>query len=216
MFALGQVAMGGVASLVRPWRYMLMALNIPCFLLVACYFFLSESVRWLLSKQKYAEARTVLETVARVNKTQISEKSMQALMTPRLQTEQVRALSSNIWFWCLYRLIYVNNCFQDEAGNQGLIKMVFRSRVLLRRVCTTPIWWVACTFVYYGLSINSIGLSGDMYLNYIFTCAVEIPGFLSALFTLSKLGRKWTLASGFILSAGCNFTFAFLSTGNLI
>lgn len=92
MFALGQVTMGAVASLVRPWRYFLMTLNIPCFLLLVCYFFLSESVRWLLSKQKYAEARTVLEKVASVNKTKISEKSMQALMIPPLQTEQVRAL----------------------------------------------------------------------------------------------------------------------------
>lgn len=93
MFALGQVTVGAVASLVRPWRYLLMALNIPCFLLLVCYFFLSESVRWLLSKRKYAEARTVLEHVARVNKTQISEKSMQALMTPLKQTERVRAFS---------------------------------------------------------------------------------------------------------------------------
>ncbi|XP_026319002.1 solute carrier family 22 member 7-like [Hyposmocoma kahamanoa] len=187
MFALGQVTMGAVASLVRPWRYLLISLNIPSFLLLVCYFFLSESVRWLLSKQKYAEARRVLENVARVNKTQISEKSMQALMSPSSQTDR------------------------DEAGNPGLIKTVLRSRVLLRRVCTTPIWWVACTFVYYGLSINSIGLSGNMYLNYIYTCAVEIPGFFSALFTLPIIGRKWTLASGFLLSAGCNFAFAFIS-----
>lgn len=75
---------------------------------------------------------------------------------------------------------------------------------------------MACTFVYYGLSINSIGLSGNMYLNYIYTCAVEIPGFVSALLTLPILGRKWTLASGFIISAGCNFAFAFISKGKLV
>lgn len=107
MFALGQVIMGGVARLVQYWRHFLMALHIPSFLLVICYFFLSESVRWLLSKQKYVEARTVLEKVARVNKTQISEKSMQALMTPPLQIERVRALSTYISIWLL---VQINRC----------------------------------------------------------------------------------------------------------
>lgn len=82
MFAVGQVILGSVAWLVQPWRYMIMALHIPCFLIIAYYWLLSESIRWLLSKRKYAEARTVLEKVARFNKKQISEKSLESLMNP--------------------------------------------------------------------------------------------------------------------------------------
>ncbi|KOB58165.1 Organic cation transporter, partial [Operophtera brumata] len=82
MFAVGQVILGSVAWLVQPWRYMIMALHIPCFLIIAYYWLLSESVRWLLSKRKYAEARTVLEKVARFNKKQISEKSLESLTNP--------------------------------------------------------------------------------------------------------------------------------------
>lgn len=74
--------LGGVAWVVQPWRYMIMALHIPCFLIVSYYWILSESVRWLLSKQRYDEARQVLEKVARVNKKKISEKSMNALLNP--------------------------------------------------------------------------------------------------------------------------------------
>lgn len=82
MFAVGQVILGGVAWLVQPWRYMIMTLHIPCFLVVSYYWILPESVRWLLSKEKYAEAKVVLERVARVNRTAISEKSLYALMNP--------------------------------------------------------------------------------------------------------------------------------------
>lgn len=85
--------------------------------------------------------------------------------------------------------------------------------MLLRRVCTTPIWWITTTFVYYGLSINSTSLSGNMYLNYIYTCAIEIPGFYTAVLVLDRIGRKATLASGFIFSASCNIAFAFIPEG---
>lgn len=82
MFAVGQVTLGGVAWLVNDWRLLLMVLNIPCFLIISYYWILSESVRWLLSKEKFEEAKVVLERVARVNRKTISQKSMVALMTP--------------------------------------------------------------------------------------------------------------------------------------
>lgn len=82
MFAVGQVILGATALGIDNWRNLLMALNIPCFLVLSYYWILPESVRWLLSKGKFEEARKVLEKVARVNRTEISEKSMAALMNP--------------------------------------------------------------------------------------------------------------------------------------
>lgn len=82
MFALGQVIVGAVAWLIPAWRTYIIALHVPCFVIIAYYWLLSESVRWLLSKKRYSEAEQVLETVAKANKTFISEKSMQALMNP--------------------------------------------------------------------------------------------------------------------------------------
>lgn len=90
MFAVGQVILGGVAWLIQPWRYMILALHIPCFLIIAYYWILNESVRWLLSQQKFDEAKIVLEKVAKRNGTQISEKSMNALLTPPPKVERVR------------------------------------------------------------------------------------------------------------------------------
>ncbi|CAG9562780.1 unnamed protein product [Danaus chrysippus] len=187
MFSVGQVILGGVAWLVQPWRYMIMALHIPCFLIISYYWLLSESIRWLLSKQKNEEARRVLENVARVNKTSISEKSIQALMyTPEVPSDDA------------------------NVNKPGLIKQIISSPILLRRVCTTPIWWITTTFVYYGLSINSTGLSESIYLNYILTCAIEIPGYFTAVLVLDRIGRKITLSSGFFFSAACNIAFVFI------
>ncbi|XP_037875512.1 solute carrier family 22 member 6 [Bombyx mori] len=188
MFAVGQVVLGSVAWLIQPWRYLIMALHIPCFLIISYYWVLSESVRWLLSKRKFDDARQVLERVARINKKEISEKSLNALLNPPqpLITEST------------------------EDQGPGLIKSIIKSPVLLRRVCTTPIWWITTTFVYYGLSINSTSLSDTMYLNYILTCGIEVPGFYTAVLVLDRVGRKPTLCVGFIFSAICNIAFAFI------
>lgn len=106
--------------------------------------------------------------------------------------------------------------YQEIKEGPGLFKSIIRSRVLLRRICTTPIWWITTTFVYYGLNINATGLSGNMYLNFIFTVLVEIPGFYTAVLILDRIGRKPTLASGFIFSASCNIAFVFIRDGLLI
>lgn len=74
----------------------------------------------------------------------------------------------------------------------GLFKAIFSSRILLQRVCTTPVWWITTTFVYYGLNINSVGLSGNMYLNYILVCAIEIPGLTIFLLFLLMLSLTYT------------------------
>ncbi|XP_034829227.1 organic cation transporter protein-like [Maniola hyperantus] len=185
LFGLGQVVLGGIAWLISPWRSLLIALHLPCLLIISYYWILSESLRWLLSKNKFSEAREVLQTIARVNKKSISEKSLNTLLQPSEHTK-------------------------SQSVGPGLVRTILRSPVLLRRVCTTPIWWITAIFVYYGLSINSTGLSDTMHLNYILTCAIEIPGFYTAVLVLDRIGRKATLSSCYLISAACNIAFVFI------
>ncbi|XP_047517593.1 organic cation transporter protein-like [Pieris napi] len=187
MFSVGQAILGGVAWAIQPWRYMIMALHIPCFLIISYYWILSESIRWLLSKQKFEKAKAALENIARVNKTHISEKSMRGLLLPPVVTAE-----------------------STKENEDNLFNKILKSKILLRRVCTTPVWWITTTFVYYGLSINSTSLSDTIYLNYILTVAIEIPGFYTAVFILDRIGRKPTLSAGFFFSAACNIAFVFI------
>ncbi|XP_045769457.1 organic cation transporter protein-like [Maniola jurtina] len=187
MFSLGEGVLAGVAWLISPWRYVIMVTTIPCFLFVSYYWFITESVRWLLSKAKNAEAKHILHTIERVNKTQISDKSLEALFNP----PQPMITTTT-------------------AENLGLVRTVIRSPILLRRVCTTPLWWMAMTFVFYGLSINSTSLSDTMHLNYMLTSFVSIPGFYTSVFVSNTIGRKPTVAFGFFISAACNISFVFI------
>ncbi|KAI8422052.1 hypothetical protein MSG28_009951 [Choristoneura fumiferana] len=51
MFAIGQMLLGSVAWLVQSWRYLIMALHIPCFILVVYYWILPEGVSACLRHQ---------------------------------------------------------------------------------------------------------------------------------------------------------------------
>ncbi|XP_069357834.1 solute carrier family 22 member 3-like isoform X3 [Maniola hyperantus] len=83
MYSLGQVMLGGVFWLIGSWRYATLAVHIPCLFMIVYYWLLSESIRWLLVKEKYVEARKIIETAAKLNKKSISDKSMEALLKPQ-------------------------------------------------------------------------------------------------------------------------------------
>ena len=67
-YPLGQVIIGVVAIFVRDYKTFQVVLSCPCFVLLAVYFLIPESPRWLIAKKKYLQAERVIENAARFNK----------------------------------------------------------------------------------------------------------------------------------------------------
>ncbi|XP_072941815.1 organic cation transporter protein-like [Epargyreus clarus] len=186
MFAMGQALLGAIAWGVHEWRTLTLTLFTPIFLLVSYYWLVTESHRWLLSKNKNEEAKRTIERACYLNGKPCSEDTMNYLLTA----------------------IPPQN--RDDGGNKlYLLSRVLQSRVLLRRCCTTPVLWITTTFIYYGLSINSVSLSGNIYLNYMLIALVEIPGYFTAVLILDRVGRKITLFLGYFICSLCCIGFAF-------
>jgi len=60
------------------------------------------------------------------------------------------------------------------------------------------------TLVYYGLSLSSVELSGNKYLNFMLVNAVEIPAFLTSWYFMERFPRRKTQAFSFLASGvGC-------------
>src|SRR6202012_5898406 len=76
---------------------------------------------------------------------------------------------------------------------------VFKSRILLIRLANCCLCWITNAFVYYGLSLNSVTLAGDKYINFILVCTAEIPGYIITIFVLNKFGRKYSLCTSMVL-----------------
>ncbi|XP_026744636.1 organic cation transporter protein-like [Trichoplusia ni] len=192
-FALGQVTMGLIAWVVPNWRKLTLALYIPQFITIAYYWLISESVRWYMSKGRFDESEALLKKVAHVNGKEISEKTLAALREAAAEKLQNETITHN--------------------GNEPwLIVQVFRHKRVLVRVLVSPVWWITTTFIYYGLSINAVNMSGNRYLNYVAVAAVEIPGYWIAFVLMNVIGRRPVLASAYLVCAACQIAYIFIPT----
>ncbi|KAF9803198.1 hypothetical protein SFRURICE_018349 [Spodoptera frugiperda] len=189
-FAVGQVIMGLIAWAVPAWRPLTLALYIPQLFTIAYFWIVPESVRWYMSKGRYEESEALLKEVARVNKKQLSEKSLQALRDSAELDKQREADRK-----------------EQNVREPWLVVKVFQHKRVLFRCFVSPLWWISMTLIYYGLSINAVNMSGNVYVNYMAVSAAEIPGFWIAVLLLPIVGRKPVLIAGFWLCAGCQVAY---------
>uniref|UniRef100_A0A2H1VAT9 SFRICE_021023 n=1 Tax=Spodoptera frugiperda TaxID=7108 RepID=A0A2H1VAT9_SPOFR len=194
-FALGQVTLGVLAWAVPNWRNLTLVIYTPQLLTIFYYWIISESVRWYMSKGHFDKSEALLKKVAKVNRRQLSDKSLEAL---RHTAEEKLRNDLRV---------------EGSSGEPWLVVQVFRHKPVLVRCVVSPVWWVTTTFIYYGLSLNAVNMSGNKYLNYIAVAAVEIPGFWTAYYLMGTIGRKPVLTGAFWLCAVCQLVYIFLPEG---
>lgn len=192
-FAVGQVIMGLIAWAVPAWKPLTLALYIPQLFTIAYFWIVPESVRWYMSKGRYEESEALLKEAARVNGVRLSEKLLQALRNTAREEEIRKKLEK-----------------EQSINEPWLIVKVFRHKRVLFRCLVSPLWWITMTFIYYGLSINAVNMSGNAYINYMAVSAAEIPGFWIAVLLLPRIGRRLVLISAFWLCAGCQIAYIFM------
>lgn len=195
-FAVGQVFLGLIAWAIPEWKPLTLALYVPQLITICYFWLLPESVRWYMSKGRYEESEALLKEVARVNKKNLSEKSLEAL---RWTTENEKRL---------------NEIEKKEMENEPmLVVLVFRHKRILIRCIVCPVCWITMTLIYYGLSINAVNMSGNSYVNYIAVAAAEIPGFWTAVVLLGIIGRRPVLIGAFWVCAACQITYIVMPNG---
>ncbi|XP_045392517.1 solute carrier family 22 member 13 isoform X4 [Lemur catta] len=79
-FALGQMALAGLAYGVRNWRLFQIAGTAPALLLFFYFWALPESARWLLTRGRIEEAKQVIRKAALVNRRKLSPELLSQLV----------------------------------------------------------------------------------------------------------------------------------------
>ncbi|XP_021380062.1 organic cation transporter protein-like [Mizuhopecten yessoensis] len=161
-FALGLVILSGIAYFIRHWKYIEIVCAAPFSIVLAYWWLLPESPRWLILKHRYEEATIVLQKAARINNV--------VLPDDLLQTSDKGK--------------------DDDTPKDGKIWQLFTSRVLLLRTLVIFINWCMVTMAYYGLSLNSGNLGGNFYLNFFLSGLVEFPAYTLVLLLVDRVGRK--------------------------
>uniref|UniRef100_A0A2A4K5P1 Major facilitator superfamily (MFS) profile domain-containing protein n=1 Tax=Heliothis virescens TaxID=7102 RepID=A0A2A4K5P1_HELVI len=187
MFAMGQVTAALVAWAIPYWRTYTLVIFAPSFLFIFYCFFVEESVRWLLAKGRRDEAIRIILKIAKYNRKTLLPETVNLLTSP---SRIPRTISNNPR----------STSFQEpEPPVPSLLKQVLRSKTIISRMAVVSFWWISVTMIYYGLSINSVSLMGNKYVNYILTSLVEIPGALLCFVTLDRFGRKTSIMTSFFL-----------------
>jgi len=174
-FALGELYIVLLAYLVRDWRIYQTAVAAPFFMFFLFIFFIPESVRWLLTKERKEEAKVVLNCVAQINK----------VIMPQMEDDDSNSDAGEET--------------TTPRQNTGISQMFLNSTLRLRFV-VMAFNWVVATLGYYGLSLSSAGLSSDPFTSFALSATMEIPAYLFCIMCLDKAGRKGILAFSQILA----------------
>ncbi|KAK7085702.1 hypothetical protein SK128_014631 [Halocaridina rubra] len=190
-FSVGFMLLPLVAYFIRDWRVLQISISIPNILLLAYYWILPESPRWLMMQGRYEEAIKVLRKVAEVNKKSLPTKEeMDILITKMKQDTNEKKGEANF----LKRVI---NVFKSVV--------TLLSTANMRRRCLIIFFaWFVVSMIYYGLTFSGGNINASIYLMVFFSGVVEIPSYLLVCFTLKKFGRRLNLCVLFLIcGAAC-------------
>ncbi|XP_018334391.1 organic cation transporter protein isoform X2 [Agrilus planipennis] len=178
-FAIGEILTASVAWAVQSWRPLILILYSPILLTVFYYWLIPESVRWLLSQKRYDDAKAILRKAATVNGRTISDETLEKLC------EASEANNSNS---------------KNEKVSKKLLYEFFKSKTLTLRLLNCCFCWITCAFSFYGLTLNSVSLAGNSYVDFMLSAIVEIPAYLAVYLLVDRLGRRFSLCSSFFIT----------------
>ncbi|CAG9808337.1 unnamed protein product [Chironomus riparius] len=193
-YALGGIYLGLIAMWFQNYKVLLLITYIPSFVVLSYIYLLPQSIRWLLSKGKHEEARKILNKACKFNRTKMSVQTLSSL-NEKIEMQKSKDTNGNI------------------ADDSEWMKKI--SLKIVMQIANLAYCWFAVIFVYYGLNLNSVYLEyWNKHVNFIFVCAIELPGYFITNFLMEKLGRKKTLFIG-MMGSGVSCILAELIPGHI-
>ncbi|CAF3703981.1 unnamed protein product [Rotaria socialis] len=164
-FAFGQFILVTFAYFIRTWRALIWSISIFTVPYIFFYFILPESPRWLVSKGRFDEAKTVLRQIATKNKRDFNEDAFQ-----QMKDEQEKNMSK-------------------QEYQEG-ISSLFTSKIMLIISMNLFFQWFAQNLVFYGVSQSTGSWDLDPYLSFTISAFVELLAYILVHLILDRVGRK--------------------------
>ncbi|XP_013141700.1 PREDICTED: organic cation transporter protein-like [Papilio polytes] len=178
LLVLGGLSFALLAKTFQYWRTFILVVYPPSLLFLSYIYFLPESIRWLLSQNRKEEAVEIIMKAAKMNNVTLSDETMRQLQSE----QQIKSPEE-----------------KKEVEEKGLWIQVMQSPIIMTRLAICSWWWITCTFVFYGLAINSVSLAGDKYTNFMLVVSVEVIAVVTNALVLDRIGRKKTLLAAYVV-----------------
>lgn len=174
-YPFGQIFLGLTARAVQDFRRLLQIIYAPGFLILIYVWVAPESIRWLIVNGHKNRVLTTLGRAERMNRVKLSQNTLDLITLER------------------------HNKHNAPIEKTEHITQVLKKRVFLIRLLVCCFAWIGSAFVSYGISLTSVSLAGDKYVNFVVVAVAGIPAMVLCYYMMESLGRRWTLFSSFLI-----------------
>lgn len=175
----GQVLLGVIAMYTRDFELLLRIIGSAGLLAIPCGLLLNESLRWLLVNRRLEEAVACVENAAKVNGIKVPPSTYDVIAEKCNEAAESSETS--------------------DHRSDG-IRHIFRSQTLSIRLTAIAFCWIVVTLLSYGISIFSVSLPGDKYVNFITASAGNAPGVILYYFLLTHVKRRPAFSMSLIVT----------------
>jgi len=219
-YAIGQVLLSLQAMLFQSWWKLQLAISVESILLIPfSWFLVPESVTWLVSMRRHAEAEKLIRLGCRLNGTilpsdfrldrakgddegsddEATGNGYHGSQPRKSAAERLRSTQLNL----KNRPgagEYLQHEFHAHIGDWRKVIDLMKNHELRRHFFIVSYMWAVVGFCYYGLTASTMVMKGNVYLNYCLSGLVMIPASVS-IFILRRFGRKKPIFY-FLIGAG--------------
>ncbi|XP_004610019.2 organic cation/carnitine transporter 2 [Sorex araneus] len=171
-YAVGFMLLPLFAYFIRDWRMLLLALTVPGVLCVVLWWFIPESPRWLISQGRFQEAEVIIRKAAKIN----------GIVAPSTIFDPSE-------------LQDLNSC---KAQSHSILDLLQTRNIRVVTIMSI-ILWLTISVGYFGLSLDTPNLHGDVYVNCLLSAVVEVPAYVLAWLLLRHLPRRYSMAAALFL-----------------
>ncbi|GAA6234857.1 solute carrier family 22 member 4-like isoform X1 [Lates japonicus] len=170
-FGIGYALLPLFAYFIRGWRMLLVATAIPGFLFIPTWWLIPESPRWLLQKGRVEEAELVIRNAAKMNRVPVPEVIFEA--------GECLEIMQN----------------KGEEPQTYTYMDLIRTRNMRNITVLSVFIWMSTAIVFYGLSLNTSNLNGNVYLNCFISGAFDIVSYVASWLLINRAPRPTLLFS---------------------
>lgn len=216
------------------WRWFALVSSLPAFLaFVLSYYRLPESPRFLVNKQRFSEARVVLNRIStvRLSEDDLTLEAPQPTLqvkSPLNHQHQMDEIDYENSLKSTESFSVNRNDDKDDVrfdvtndsestGILSALRLLYGKEFRVTTIVLMTIWFTL-SFGSYGIStwisllFADVGIGNPYAASFIFALA-NLPGNMISLWFIDKYGRRWLLCIGMCLAGASSIGFA-LDTSN--
>ncbi|XP_072791212.1 organic cation/carnitine transporter 2 isoform X2 [Taeniopygia guttata] len=186
-YAFGYMLLPLFAFFIRDWRMLLLALTLPGLLCIPLWWVIPESPRWLISQGRFQEAEDIIRKAAKTN----------GITAPDVIFDPSELQDVN-----------------SQKQQTYTILDLMRTRNILTITIMSVLLWMIISVGYFGLSLDTPNLHGDVYVNCFLSAVIEVPAYIISWLLLRNLPRRYSMAAALFLG-GCVLLFIQLVPSHL-